>query len=945
MELNSKQLSLLKYLNTYSQTSPLVEEDQLLSVISIFNKIVQCTDKEIDGVKKEFFYRHSLSRDIGIGLVCNDEELKPWFANSKALTGTTNWDRYQEYLIQDAGFSESVAASLERDLDQIMDYLGNPASPAQFNRRGLVIGDVQSGKTSTYIGLMNKCADAGYKVIILLTGMIEKLRVQTQERVDLGFLGMDSGVFGDKKNNLKYEKGPIGVGRYNTQDLHVCFTNRYSDFTTQHANSVGKLNSFTQKNSVVFVIKKNVKIMKLLAEWLETYNADQNGIINLPMLLIDDEADNASINTSSNPSLTTAINGAIRKLLKLFSRNSYVGFTATPYANIFIDSDEKDDIFPRHFIYVLRTPVNYVSPLSIFLGVDDDFAVEKTDITEKGKNSFMLDTIDDFERFLPMQHKKGYTFEDPLPDSLKQAIVSFMIANTIRDIRGDNTSHRTMLVNVSRFIDVQDKLRDVIDVYFKRLVRAIKNYSMLSESEALSHKEMSYIKEVFDARYANLPESDEAFNKTTWADIQKNLYASVVSVSVQSVNGGNASRILDYKAHKDSGLRIIAVGGLSLSRGLTLEGLIISYYHRNSKMYDTLMQMGRWFGYRREYADLCRIYMTKTSQKWYSYIAKATEELKSSVVRMVNENKTPIDFGYKVRNDKVTLLVTAKNKMRTATAYNMLLSLDGNVEETKYLINDPKTNHVNYLLVNEWLSNLLSDGGFSLWEDNEMKNKVDPQIKNVPAELVASLIRQFKTSVKNDTFRTDLLSELIISSQKVKPVWDVMVKQGEGRDAVLGPLNITSVKRKYAVAENGDIQISGSSSHLGSRESYQGGITQKQYNEISKIAENTRKNNPDKGKQLTQEEYFVIDRNPLLVIWPVTLTEEAGKDKPNKSQKELRLDCSVEPAMGLSIGFPRVTDSNNTTIRYVINKIAAMQMLDVSNDDLLYDEETGVEED
>lgn len=945
MELNSKQLSLLKYLNTYSQTSPLIKEEQLLAAISLFNQIVQCNDKEIEGVKKEYFYRHSLSRDIGFGLVCNDEEMKPWFANSKALTGTTNWDRYQEYLIQDEGFSEPVVASLERDLDQIMDYLGNPASPAEFNRRGLVIGDVQSGKTSTYIGLMNKCADAGYKVIILLTGMIEKLRVQTQERVDLGFLGMDSGVFGDKKKNLKYEKGPIGVGRFNIQDMHVCFTNRYSDFTTQHANSVGKLNSFTQKNSVIFVIKKNVKIMTLLAEWLETYNADQNGTINLPMLLIDDEADNASINTAKNPSMTTAINGAIRKLLKLFRRNSYVGFTATPYANIFIDSDEKDDIFPRHFIYVLRTPVNYVSPMSIFSGVDDDFAVEKTEIRVKGKNSFMLDTIDDFESFLPTQHKKGFTFDDPLPESLEEAIVSFLIANTIRDIRGDNTSHRTMLVNVSRFIDVQDKLRDIIDVYFKRLVRAIKNYSMLSESEALTHEEIAYIKEVFDSRYANLSELDPTCKNLKWIDIQKNLHGSVVSITVQSVNGGNASRILDYKAHNDNGLRIIAVGGLSLSRGLTLEGLIISYYYRNSKMYDTLMQMGRWFGYRRGYADLCRIYMSDTSQKWYSYIANATEELKSSVVRMVNENKTPIDFGYKVRNDKVALLVTAKNKMRTASTYNMLLTLNGNVEETKYLINDPKINHGNYLLVNEWLSNLLADGGYNLWEDDERKNKVDPQIKNIPAEVVASLIRQFKTSVKNDTFRTDLLSALIISSQKVKPLWDVMVKQGEGCGAVIGPMNVTAVKRKYAIAENGDIQISGSSSHLGSRESYQGGITQAQYDEICMIGEEMRKIDPDKGKQLSQEEYFVIDRNPLLVIWPVTLTEEAKKERSKKSHKDLLLDCLTEPAIGLSIGFPRVTDSTDTTIRYVINKIAAMQMLDVSNDDLQYDEETGVEED
>ena len=234
-----------------------------------------------------------------------------------------------------------------------------------FLYRGLCIGDVQSGKTSTYIGLINKAADAHYRVIILLTGTIEKLRRQTQQRIDEGFIGLDSYAFTLEKDNVQ-----VGVGAIDPNTSGWAVTSTTSDFNAATAKKiVGQLNNISAP--VILVLKKNKSVLEKLERWLRFYNANKTTKkIDLPMLLIDDEADNASVNTKKDDEVT-AINKGIRKLLVLFEKANYVGFTATPYANIFIDPDtEKEmldhDLFPRDFIYALEAPSNYIGARSIF---------------------------------------------------------------------------------------------------------------------------------------------------------------------------------------------------------------------------------------------------------------------------------------------------------------------------------------------------------------------------------------------------------------------------------------------------------------------------------------------------------------------------------------------------------------------------------------------------
>ena len=260
-----------------------------------------------------------------------------------------------------------------RALRNELDLLGNPAEPNAWKRRGLVMGDVQSGKTASYAALMCKAADAGYRMIILLTGTLENVRRQTQERLDSGFVGFDSrGFLGSKGAKHKQH---IGVGLIDGRRDGIVFTSSDHDFRKNAASALNiSLNAVNEP--VLVVAKKNKAILERLEGWLRMRNADREGRIDVPLLLIDDEADNASVNTRRMED-PTSINRAIRGLLGLFRRSTYVGFTATPFANIFIDPEtrtemEGDDLFPNDFIHVLEAPGNYVGMDRLFAALDPE---------------------------------------------------------------------------------------------------------------------------------------------------------------------------------------------------------------------------------------------------------------------------------------------------------------------------------------------------------------------------------------------------------------------------------------------------------------------------------------------------------------------------------------------------------------------------------------------
>ncbi len=910
-----------------SASSPPVTEEMISHLVDMYdnmNTTMYGTPKMTPEEREEVInaLHAALFVRIDRGHFVKENDHTPWYMATKAENASKFWDRYRLYLLKEKHWNGDTINELDKTTDEIMDLLGNPDQIDGFMRRGLCIGDVQSGKTSTYIGLINKAADAHYRVIILLTGTIEKLRRQTQQRIDEGFIGLDSYAFTLEKGRVQ-----VGVGAIDSTTSGWAVTSTSSDFNAATAKKVvGQLSSISAP--VIFVLKKNKSVLEKLEHWLRFYNINPvTKKIDLPMLLIDDEADNASVNTKLDD--VTAINKGIRKLLALFDRANYVGFTATPYANVFIDPDSeeemlKHDLFPRDFVYALEAPDSYIGARSIF-GEDAPYG-------------YMLESNDDCEYALPIVHKKEDVLQF-IPESLKEALAAFFIANAVRDLRGDKKAHRTMMINISRFIAVQNQITKVVDSYVRDWKREIRNY-YLTGTEALQYESFSFIKQVYD-KYFKQFASDPDFAKLkhfTWEQIQEVLYPAISRIEVRTINGGNAPKNLDYehyeKAPDDIGLRLIAVGGLSLSRGLTLEGLCTSYFYRNSSMYDTLMQMGRWFGYRNNYKDLCKIWMPELSMAWYSYISAATDELRAEVKRMQNEDMTPTDFGLAVRSDIQGLLVTARNKMRSAKDYETVVNFSGEIVETRYVHSTRDVLHRNYEETEAFLLTLQQMHAVHR-NDPELAVK-HPQILDVKKDTVMDFLRSFSAHTMNTATGFDIQNLLDMFQEDetgIFDTWDVLVAGGTTTDnpAILfAGLEIYPVKRGFAYRKDTkSLQMSGKNSRLGSKDLAKGGLTHAQVEEMEA-------GHGGSGKSFSESFYFKTGckRNPLLSIYPVKLVPPKDTEEPEQKKAKQDIVDSVDfPVIGLSIGVPAIKGMERIRLKYKVNKQKWLEIFGADNAD------------
>lgn len=635
--------------------------DDLRSFIATMNSALN-VNAEPDALEQ-------LARDIeerfgitmGLGAMVDDESFRPWLNDAKASIEPYYWDRYKK-LLHKNGLPQDVVTTTDEVTDRILGRLGNPGLAEKWDRRGMVVGHVQSGKTANYTGLICKAADAGYRLIIVIAGIHNNLRNQTQERIDEGFIGRDTGRLATqgKKGNRA-----IGVGLFDDRNVPVSLTNTLFDFKKDTASTnTSQIDSY--KVPVVLVIKKNHNTLRNLLDWLRENSARGDDLmIDQPMLLIDDEADNASINTKYSKEEITKINGQIRDLLNLFHRSCYVGYTATPFANIFVDPDQyddalKEDLFPKHFIVGLDAPTNYFGPGKIFIdGIPDE------------GDPVWLRYIGDNEDILPIKHRIDQTVEE-LPESLREALRAFLIARCIRNLRGQAASHCSMLVNASRFTAVQGRLRNRLHEYLTEIQDSLRVNGSRG-GDGLRDPQIAALHGTWMREYA---EADP-----DWPRIQAAMLEAVAAAKVVEVN--SRANGLDYSGDSTTGQTVVAVGGFSLSRGLTLEGLTVTWFLRNTMMYDTLMQMGRWFGYRGGYEDLCRIWMPTEAIDWYAHIAEASEELHLELKKMEKAKATPADFGLAVRSHPASLLVTARNKIGSGQKQIMIGLSNAWVETAK----------------------------------------------------------------------------------------------------------------------------------------------------------------------------------------------------------------------------------------------------------------------
>jgi hypothetical protein len=802
-----------------------------------------------------------------------------------------------------------------------MNCLSNPnIDPAKpIFRRGLVIGDVQSGKTATYGGLICKAADAGYKVVILLTGTIESLRQQTQERMEEGIIGFTIRV--DNKGTKQKTFNRVGVGLDAEELRAMAYTSYQDDFVGGSDNILTTLSS--HKNLVMFIVKKNTTVLRNLHKWLVELNKDViDGLIHVPLLLIDDEADNASINTKNDKTNPTKTNALIRQICTAFNNSTYVGFTATPFANVFIDPDTTEqmisaDLFPEHFIYVLPTPSNYIGAKKIFYpdGENRDMLKFILDIEEPSDAELKDMTPEErYTRKIYYKHPKEW--EGMLPDSLTESIYCYIIANAVRDKRGESSSPRTMMINVSRFVKVQKYIKDEVENIVSEIRRAISVDFSDNNKDNISHPVFQMFVKTWTKHFMHLGLGQEfIINKSV-------LLTAIDKIQVIIVNSAKDSMKLDYKKYPS--MRIIAIGGLALSRGLTLKGLMTSYFYRNTSTFDVLMQMGRWFGYRPNYEDLCQVWTSKTSARWYEEITKSTEELKDDIRQMFDEKMTPKEFGLKVRDESDELQITAYNKMRSSYKRTEYLTYWGNLVETPYANLNAANNVKNYVAAIDLIQKLYVAGYKAEGSLNEYKTKV---FYSIPVSFIKFFLANIEVSKFNVKFDPKTILEFLQDNPNSKLAeWDISIQSGSGTDLIDygNDIKVYSSKRDIFISNN-HISFTGRGT-LGGPTDGCIGISPEQKEMAKKAMDDAKAKAgepPAKGTPNYIWFKYISNRKPLLIIYSIKPSGDIDPELKNYMDQ-----IGKAPIVGLAIGIPANGIAAATQKKYRVNKTFQRQVLE-----------------
>lgn len=899
---------------------------------------INLTEDEISSFRRMIAYNNAIQQDDGIVIMNDNLQDSVWFTrfiNLEDLPASEAedtrerirkercffWKRYRMFLSQSPDFFPTILNKLDTDtLNPMMNLLGNPAGEEDaFFKKGLVIGDVQSGKTATYIGLITKAADAGYKMVVLLTGIIEPLRSQTQKRMENGFIGEDGTANEDGRQ--------VGVGtfeNYNHSINHpivVSNTTRENDFRD---NIVLELN---EHNIFCLVMKKNPRVLPNLIKWLRNNAACQRGMIDFPLLLIDDEADNASVNTRREGCGHTTINGLIRELAQIFTRTTYVGITATPFANVFIRPDDYQDLFPSDFIYVLEAPNNYIGPDQIFITTDENgkkhipkYHSSLNRIEDAG------DTEDDGFSFY---HMHDSDWDGDLPDSLSDAICCFFLFNALRDLRGDTSEPSTMMINMSRFTNIHKRILTKVEIIVRNISVAIEyHFDAVNDPDNLQGNVwLQRLKRVWDKQYDTDGRRVRLNGESvTWSMVAQRLKEANSQLQLRAIYTGSERLDYDrYYRNNHRGMRVIAIGGLTLSRGLTLEGLGITYFYRNTCTYDVLMQMGRWFGYRPNYEDLFRIWMSPQSIRWYGEIADAMGELKSDLRRMQEQRLRPQDFGLRVRKISEDLSITAAMKMRSAQIIREYINFTGTLLETPYVSYGNDDNQFNIRLISE---QLLSGHRLENWHGKKV-------IRNVTKQTICNFLDKIRLSPYNTRFPHRKLAGFILKRDDLSS-WDICFQEGNGRSYTpensSGPIRLV-VRTVYTSREERKRIAIGQRGKVGG--TTDGKVCVDDENLIrhaEKMAEDEfRKKHPEREwkENYPSDAWFrhIRNRNPLLLIYYIEPKE------PEEDSNEFlhgvieEYERTLQPLVCFALGVPSDGEDSVQIVEYAANQVYSHQQL------------------
>ena len=717
---------------------------------------------------------------IGMGITDNNLKYdRAWFTNF-LKTNKSNYYTDRFFTKYSVGLSPIVLYTLKQDQEQIVNLCGSPTRDEEKDIRGLVFGFVQSGKTLNYTSVANAAMDSGYNMIVILAGATNILRKQTQERVNMdviGWNGSENVGVGKVDNNMA--KRPTSL---TTVDL---------DFDKKIARqNMGGYTLRTVTVPVVAVIKKNVNALRNINAWLSSQNI--TGQINKSILLIDDESDYASVNTreAEDP---TAINKGIREMLNHFEVSTYLAITATPFANVLINVDNLNDefgtdLFPRSFIWTLDKPSTYLGVNEI---VNDRFSniYHAAGSNREHENERIINDI--------FKAKKDYKINE-LPLFIETALAHFIFQSARLRHNLGYTSDLSMMVNISRFTNHHQDIAGFLDARTSFIRKEIRSRLIQNAKDPI----LVTIHKLYSDYNIKISLSD--FNKLVEDQILQLEIIDIHSLSKKVVSFTGLGSI-----------NHVVVGGLSLSRGFTIEGLITSVFLRNTQTYDALMQMGRWFGHKQFLQEYIELFTTPTIQRRFQVIEDATLDLIDQLKSMRDRGETPREFGLSIKLDpQVAMQVVAYNKSRDANKIMVSLSIEGKSCETTKIWQDPLIRDENSIAVIQLLDSVTSDGT----KVSKSSGLYIPggrdhfAYQNVPVEHLVKFIENFDIPHKSvSQISSKMPYFFLLEHLKQNTLnFDFILMEGDGDDLKFSN-RYDSVKksiRTFNITEESYIQIS-----------------------------------------------------------------------------------------------------------------------------------------
>ena len=824
MALNAQGLAALETLEVLMKTS--VSKDAAVNTL----RIMLNNDGLVEDVltERDLIIKQRLADAHGVTVFDEESETEPWYAGPQPHD--VFWPSLKAKLQADPGWTNAVP-SLDKTSTDVVSLLADPHSET-IRTRGMVLGYVQSGKTANFTATIAKAADAGYRLFIVLSGVHNSLRRQTQLRLDSQLCDLRPADW-------------------------VQLTDEFGDF----GNPVKALPLVAGSQlRLLAVVKKNVSRLTNLRDWLLDAH-EKGGLNKCPVLIIDDEADQASPNSARDAELDqTAINGLLVDLLGL-PRVAYVGYTATPFANVLANPADPQNIYPRDFIYSLPKPAGYFGSEELF-----GAAVAEPEESSEDQGHDMI-------RFVPDAEAEAYKSSSKSPyspkvtPSLSDAIRWFLLATAARRFRNGEAKHSSMLIHTTMRVEPQNTLVPVIRKHVKDL------------QKELQSGDTSKWQNQWESEVQREPAARHNLVAPSFEELLGLLPDVLTDTKVVADNSASPERLI-YAADPAT---VIAVGGNTLSRGLTLEGLVSSFFLRTAGAYDSALQMGRWFGYRRGYEDLPRVWTTRKLKDDFQFLAEIESDLRSEIKRYEGGAASPRDVAVRIQTHP-RMQVTSPLKMQFAIKASASFSethpqttyfdrtnseiLVGNIEATKELLSAAKDNALDKPIYGE-----------------------RTLFKGVPAESILRFLDHYHFNDKSE-MSEGMLLDYVTTQLKFGALreWNIAVVSKSGQsDRSAETLDLGLEQRVNLITRS---QLNSSEPDVANI-----GTLMSRVDRVLDLGWTASQAKAASDAQL--QEVRNAEGRPLLVVYPID--KDSAPQPHLKSRKELN---AAEHMVGLAFSFP-----------------------------------------